>query len=113
MIIDLIIERKDYETENPGATYSDFMEWAESKEGKEAIRNAEKMGMVILTPYNPKNFYNKVLEYGGDFADIITYAMDYFGETMVQKALCEYIIGNNYNPEICDYINSVNWLIPA
>lgn len=113
MIIDLILDRKAYESENPGVTYADYIRWAETPEGKEEIRNARKMGMVILKPYNPKDFYIAVMRYGGKFADNITYAMDYLGETMIRKALCEYIIGNDYNPEICDYINSVNWLIPA
>ena len=52
-------------------------------------------------PYNAKAFYN--------------YCMDYFdglGDTIgdVQEALCGYILQQDYNPEICDYVRSVNWI---
>ncbi len=44
----------------------------------------------------------------GWYKDVV-YAMDYGTEKDVKKALCDYIMGE-YNPEICDYVNSVNWL---
>jgi len=65
--------------------------------------------------YDPYDFYHSMLMYGNgevdSFGSLISYCMDYFGESMVRKALCEYIDGNDYNPSIKDYINSVNWLI--
>lgn len=30
MIIDLILDRKAYESENPGVTYADYIRWAET-----------------------------------------------------------------------------------
>lgn len=63
--------------------------------------------------YNPHNFYMDVMGYSEIFdgiGDEITYAMDELGEKDVQKALCDYIIDNDYNPEICDFIKSVKWL---
>lgn len=113
MIIDVILDRMEYEKENSDVTYSDFLEWENSPGGKIAIEKAKQFGAIIQEPYSPKKFYDKVLAYGGKFAEQITYAMDYFGESLVKKTLCEYIIGNDYNPKICDYINSVDWLVPA
>ena len=63
--------------------------------------------------YNAKEFYNEIMEYSTIFdgiGDKITFAMDYGTEKDVQKALCNYIIDNEYNPNICDFINSKNWL---
>ena len=37
-------------------------------------------------------------------------AMDGGEEKDVVSALCAYIMQNEYNPEICDYIHSVKWL---
>lgn len=59
------------------------------------------------SPYNPREFYQDMLAYE---ADDISRAMDEGTEEDVKKALCDYIKFNNYNPAICDYINSVNWL---
>lgn len=59
--------------------------------------------------YNAHDFYFDVFEYGR-IGDSITRAMDYGTEEDVKKALCEYVIKNEYNPKICDYINSVNWI---
>lgn len=36
--------------------------------------------------------------------------MDYGTEEEVQEALCRYIIEQEYNPSICDYIRSVKWI---
>lgn len=62
--------------------------------------------------YDPKEFYNDVLIYENtfNFEPKISLALDYGENSDVQKALCEYIEDNDYNPEIKDYINSVNWL---
>lgn len=64
-------------------------------------------------PYDPKHFYNECMEYSAIFDgmfDAITAAMDYGTEKDMKEALCEYIGKNGYNPEIMDYINSVNWI---
>ena len=112
MIIDLILNRKDFEQDYPGVTYADYIEWKNSKEGQELIKAAAKHGAFYPAPYCAKTFYNDVLGYG-EIGEHITYAMNYFGENLVKRALCEYVINNEYNPAICDYINSVNWLIDA
>ena len=112
MIVDLILNRKDYEKDCPGVTYAMYFEWANSKEGKAAIAEARRNGMIIPPPYNPRDFYMNVMAYGGYHAEQITRAMDYGTEEDVRKALCNYIMGE-YNPEICNYINSVQWLVEA
>ena len=64
-------------------------------------------------PYNPKAFYNEVMEYSTIFdgiGDNITRAMDSGTDEDVRNALCEYITKNKYNQEICDYINTVRWI---
>jgi hypothetical protein len=63
--------------------------------------------------YSPHEFYNEVMEYGKIFGEIafkIARAMDMGEEKDVKNELCNYVIEQDYNPEICDYINSVNWL---
>lgn len=60
-------------------------------------------------PYNAHDFYFSVARYKG-IAFPITRAMDYGEEKDVKSALCAYIDEQGYNPEIKDYINSVNWL---
>ena len=61
--------------------------------------------------YNAHDFYCDVMDYENDFNfnPIISRAMDSGTEKDVKNALCKYIKDNNYNPEICDYINSVKW----
>lgn len=64
-------------------------------------------------PYNASNFYREVVEWGEfvpEYSDPITRAMDEGTEDDVKEALCEYVIKADYNPTICDYINSVQWL---
>lgn len=65
-------------------------------------------------PYNAKRFYNAINRYVDVFPDTnaaaIAHAMDELTEQHVKHELCEYVLVGNYNPEICDYINSVNWL---
>ena len=51
------------------------------------------------TPYNTRE--------GTDYK--ISRALDGGSEKDVKKALCEYVMGE-YNPKICNYINSVSWL---
>lgn len=61
--------------------------------------------------YNPQDFYDYVSQQLDvlNSKDIAT-ALDSGTEEDVKKALCEYIKLGEYNPAICDYINSVNWL---
>jgi hypothetical protein len=70
--------------------------------------------------YNPKTFYNDVLEYadmfGSDNAENIAFkiakAMDEGTEEEVRQQLCSYIKDYGYNDDICNFINSVEWLKP-
>lgn len=81
MIIDLILDRKD------GEEYGEL--------------------------YDPHLFYRECMQYNRVFtgiADGITRAMDFGEEHDVQRELCNYITENGYNPAICEYINSRNWL---
>ena len=80
MIIDMILDRKGFEEEDG-----------------------------IMDYYNPREFYHDMMEYGGSGLDIAR-AMDYGTEDDVRKELCKYIDNNNYNPQIKDYINSVEWI---
>lgn len=65
-------------------------------------------------PYNAKNFYNycmdEMMDFGYYIGGEITRAMDSRTNADVQEALCKYILEQDYNPEICDYIRSVDWL---
>jgi hypothetical protein len=63
--------------------------------------------------YNSKEFYNKIMLYYQFFPEIvepIANALDSGDEQDVKNALCSYIMTQDYNPQICEYINSVNWL---
>lgn len=62
--------------------------------------------------YNAKEFYLHILAYG-TIGREITRAMDYGTEEDVKSALCRYILDNEYNPEICSYIVSKNWITDA
>lgn len=59
--------------------------------------------------YEPARFYYGVMNYG-EVGFGITAAMDGGTEEDVKRELCKYIIDNEYNPDICRYINKVNWL---
>lgn len=59
--------------------------------------------------YNARDFYFNVLEYG-EPGWAITRALDGGTNRDVQKALADYIMDNGYNPEICGYIFSVDWI---
>lgn len=37
-------------------------------------------------------------------------ALDCGSNKDIQKALCDYIIDCEYNPEICEFINTFDWL---
>lgn len=93
MIIDLILDRKaDEEDIANGYTHAEMPN-----------------GELVSLEYDPHRFYMDVMGYGR-IGDEITEAMDYGDEADVKQALCNYIYDNNYNPEICNFINSVNWL---
>lgn len=98
MIVDLILDRKENEKLiSAGYTH---------------IKNAYS-GKLIPLKYNAHYFYRECMEYSTIFngiADEITRALDFGSEKDVKKALCNYIVENDYNVEICDFINSVNWL---
>ena len=114
MIIDRILDRKDYENENPGNTYRGFTAWKNSAEGIAATEWAKKNGAIIPEPYSPGSFYREIFGYiggcGGHWAEAITAAMDYGEEADVKRELCRYIDEAEYNPAIKEYINSVDWL---
>lgn len=63
--------------------------------------------------YNAHDFYIECMGYNSIFygiADGITAAMDGGTEEEVKAELCGYILKNGYNSEICEFINSVDWL---
>ena len=59
--------------------------------------------------YSPRDFYFNVMEYGEPGYGI-TRAMDRGTNRDVQKALADYILDNEYNPALCGYVFSVDWL---
>ena len=60
-------------------------------------------------PYNPKHFYQEVLHYLPT-GEGIAVALDRGEEKDVKATLKEYIRKNEYNRDICTFIQSVNWL---
>ena len=60
--------------------------------------------------YKAKEFYDDVMAYEEGTNYKISRALDGGTEEDVRKALCDYIINNDYNPKICNYINKVTWL---
>ena len=60
-------------------------------------------------PYNAGEFFFNTQQYGEVGFDI-TAAMEGGTEQDVKRELCKYIKDNEYNMELCEYINSVNWL---
>lgn len=60
--------------------------------------------------YNAHDFYFDILAYNNRWSEAITVDMDYGEEEDIKRTLCAYIIRNEYNPLICDYINAVTWL---
>ena len=95
MIIDLILDRKaDEEDIANGYTHVKMPN-----------------GEIKSLEYNPREFYYYIRRYESELDDDrISYAMDYGTEEDVKQALCDYIYDYDYNPEICNFINSVNWL---
>lgn len=82
MIIDAILDRKDAEQ------YGDFN-------------------------YDPRKFYHYINQWAADGmkdAIRIAHAMDELEERDVKDALCLYIIHQEYNLQIIDYVNSRVWL---
>lgn len=43
--------------------------------------------------------------------DYLSQALDYGTEQEVKVALKRYIVENGYNEDICNYIDSVDWLV--
>lgn len=62
------------------------------------------------TPYNAKELYDYCKDVGEGIGDDIVDALDYKTEEEVKDALCNYIVAQGYNLDICDYIRSVNWI---
>lgn len=62
-------------------------------------------------PYNEeetlKYIYDESLMFGFDY---IGQALDYGDNAAVQDALAKYIIDNNYNPDLVEYVKSQIWL---
>ena len=89
MVIDLILDRRcgDVYEDETGAR---MVRWDGSPD-----------------EYDPREFYHDVMCYQNDE---ISRAMDFGTEESVKAALCRYVIGNGYNPAVCGYVWSVNWL---
>ena len=62
--------------------------------------------------YDAREFYYSVMEYEStlNLNREISRSMDGGTENDIKKSLCDYIIENGYNSEICKYVNSVNWV---
>lgn len=63
--------------------------------------------------YNAEDFYRDIIDYENIFelSHDISIALDFGTNTDVQQALCSYIDDHNYNPDLKQYICSVNWII--
>ena len=79
MIIDLILDRKDY------------------------------IKIDKVDTYDPKAFYHDVVQYG-EVGFGITRAMDTGTEIEVKRSLYQYLVDQDYNPDIKKFIDSVEWL---
>lgn len=107
MIIDLILDRKDNEQLiAKGHTHYILIGIAKTLHEGEFI---EEGCTHIPLAYNPLRFYQRVRDYGEIGWDILR-AMDGGTEEDVKRELCKYIKDNEYNMELCEYINRVNWL---
>lgn len=100
MIIDLILDRKDEE------------EYIRNQASEQDIEISEEE--IQNGVYNAHEFYYNVFAYqggcGGYYAERITRAMDCGTDDDVKAELCRYIIENEYNPEICKFVNSRKWI---
>ncbi len=64
-------------------------------------------------PYNPKTFYNNIMEYNKVFNNSFEYiskAMNEGTDYDVKKALCKYILDNDYNIEIMKFVLKSKWI---
>lgn len=113
MIIDLILDRKDNEQSIAdghthklicGIPYNGVL-----YAGEEIVYEGEHGFTKIPLAYNATNFYQQVMDYG-EVGFGITAAMDGGTEEDVKRELCKYIIDNEYNPDLCNYINERRWL---
>ena len=59
--------------------------------------------------YHAKWLYNNLITHDGIYDNILE-ALDNGNNKDIQKELNNYIISNDYNTNICKYINSVDWL---
>lgn len=107
MIIDLILDRKGNEQLIAlGRTHMVLGGIVETLYAGDEIKNGNT---IIPLKYMPERFYQQVMDYG-EVGFGITAAMDGGTEEDVKRELCKYIKDNEYNMELCEYINSVNWL---
>lgn len=64
--------------------------------------------------YDARKFYWDCMEYNNVFhmgtIAAITAAMDYGTNEDVQRAINTYILRNEYNPDICNWVNTQDWL---
>lgn len=65
--------------------------------------------------YNQKKFtfdcqyYDKIFGMDNELHSVGN-AMTTENEAFVKKCLCNYIVEKGYNPELCNYVNSVRWI---
>lgn len=92
MVIDLILDKKDYEKflQDNEITAKEYEEYYNDL-------NEEEQAFSI-TPYTPHDFYMNVLDYYQNFNDDlhenILKALDYGTNGTIQKALCDYVTKN-------------------
>ena len=63
-------------------------------------------------PFDSVDFAFQVNDYKEIFPELarpILEALSSRCEQRVKHAICAYVLDNGYNPEICDFINSVSW----
>ena len=60
--------------------------------------------------YNPKEFYDYLMNWDLESYQAVTRAMDEGTNADVQAAMCKYIDIEGYNEHIKDFVNSVDWL---
>jgi hypothetical protein len=96
----------------------DFKNKQFSKFSEKKLKEGKQLNEMVIDlildrqdgfKYTPEDFYRDAMMYG-DVAHEITRAMDEGTEEDIKKALCKYVLDNEYSPKICDFINSVNWL---
>lgn len=59
--------------------------------------------------YNPHTFYTYIAQ-SGDIGGKIADAMDQDNESETRYQLEKYVLENEHNTDIIEYINSVKWL---